>query len=90
MLRPKLQTISFLEKMKVLFSMAIGHGKLMHECSPKHSRMGTARTKEDKETDENGKKRAVSMERSKVGTEKRSPDGLPHPSQNTIILNKIW
>ena len=25
--------------------MAIGHGELMHECFPKHSRMGTTRTK---------------------------------------------
>ena len=33
------------ERRKVPFSMAIGHGELMHECFPKHSRMGTARTK---------------------------------------------
>ena len=62
----------------------------MQECSPKHSRMGTARTKKDKETDEEGKKRGVSMERSKAGTNKRSPVGLSHPNQNTIIINKIW
>ena len=30
---------------QVPFSMAIGNGELMHECFPKHSRMGTARTK---------------------------------------------
>ena len=30
------------------------------------------------------------MERSKAGTNKRSPDGLSHPNQNTIIINKIW
>ena len=70
--------------------MAIGHGELMHKCFPKHSRMGTARTKLDKETDEDGKKRGLSMERSKAGTNKRSPDGLSHPNQNTIIINKIW
>ena len=43
-----------------------------------------------KETDEDGKKRGVSMERSKAGTNKRSPNGLTHPNQNTIIINKIW
>ena len=39
--------------------MAIVHGGLMQECFPKHWRMGTARTKYDKETDEYGKKRGV-------------------------------
>ena len=50
--------------------MAIVHGELMHECFPKHSCMETARTKLDKDTDEESKKRGVSMERSKVGTKK--------------------
>ena len=32
----------------------------------------------------------MSIERSKVGTKKkRSPDGLSHPNQNIIIINKI-
>ena len=75
--------------MKVPFSMAIGHGELMRQCFPEHSRMGTARTKQDKETDEDGKKRGVSMERSKEGTNKRSPEGLAHPTQNKIVINKI-
>ena len=82
------QTISPREKRKVPFSMAIGHGELMHEWFP--LRMGTARTKIDKETDEEGKKLGVSMERSKAGTNERSPDGLSHPNQNTIIINIIW
>ena len=30
---------------EVPFSMAIGNGELMHECFPKHSRIGTARMK---------------------------------------------
>ena len=30
---------------EVPFSMAIGNGELMHDCFPKHSRMGTARLK---------------------------------------------
>ena len=88
----KLRPIGYFasRKRKVPFSMAKGNGELMHECFPKHSRMGTARTKEDKETDEDDTKRGVSMERSKAGTNKRSPDGLSHPNQNTIIINKIW
>ena len=46
------------EKKQVPFSMAIENEELMHECFPKHRRMGTARMKLDKETDEEGKKRA--------------------------------
>ena len=83
MLLPK-QTISPREKRKVPFSMAIGHGELMQECFPKHSRMGTARIKQGKETDEEGKKSGVSMERRKAGTNKRNPDDLSHPNKNTI------
>ena len=60
--------------------MAIGHGELMHECFPKHSRMGTARTTEDKETDEEGKKRGVSMERSiKRARKKEDPTAYHNP-----------
>ena len=34
--------------------------------------------------------REVSIERSKAGTkEKRSPDGLKYPNQNTIIISII-
>ena len=40
--------------------------------------------KQDKETEEEGKKRGMSMERSKVGHEKRSPDSLSLPNQNII------
>ena len=70
--------------------MAIGNGELKQECFPKQLRMGTARTKWDKETEEEGKKRGVSSERSTAGTkEKRSPDGLNYPNQNTIIMNII-
>ena len=40
--------------------------------------------------DKEGKKRGVSMERSKAGTkEKRRPDGLNYPNQNVIIINII-
>ena len=68
--------------------MTIGNEELMHECSPKHLRMGTARMKQDNETDEDTQKRGVSMEKSTGGTNKRSPDGLSHPNQNTIIITK--
>ena len=37
--------------------MAIGNGELVHECFPKHSRMGTARIKLAKETDEREEER---------------------------------
>ena len=57
-------------KNEVPFSMAIGNGELMHECFPKHSRMGTARMKEDNGTDEDDKKRGVIMEKSKAGIKK--------------------
>ena len=40
-------------------------------------------------TEEEGKKRWVSMERSKTGTKGRSTDGLSLPNQNTTIINII-
>ena len=70
--------------------MAILNEELMHECSPKHSRMGIAKMKYDKETDEKDKKRHVSIDKSKQGKKgKRSPDGLNYPNQNSIIINII-
>ena len=33
-------------------------------------------------------RREESMEKSKAGAKKRSPDGLSHHNQNTIIINK--
>ena len=41
--------------------MAIENGELMHECFPKHLRMGTARMNEDKETEEDDKQKLVKM-----------------------------
>ena len=49
--------------------MTIGNEELMHECFPKHLRMGTARMKYGREREED-KKRCVSMERSKAGMKK--------------------
>ena len=53
--------------------MAIGNVELMHECLPKHSRMGTATMKQDEETE--GEMRVDSMERSKTLI-KKGPGGL--------------
>ena len=39
--------------------MAIGNSQFMHEFSPKHFSMGTARIKQDKQTEEKGKKRRL-------------------------------
>ena len=49
----------------------------MHEYFSKHSRMVTARIKEAKETDEEGRKRGLRME-SKEGTEKEIPTAYHH------------
>ena len=56
------------EKKQISFSMTIGNEELVHECFPKHLRMGTARMIKDREREE--VKRCVSMERSKAGTKK--------------------
>ena len=56
---------------QVPFSMAIENMELMHECSPKHLRMGTARLKEEKESEEEGKKR-MNVERTTADTKIRS------------------
>ena len=69
--------------------MAIRNWELMHECFPKHLRMGTARLKYDNGTDEDDKMRGVSMEKSKASTKERSPDGLSLYNENTIIINII-
>ena len=50
--------------------MATRNEVLMHECFPKHSGMWTARMKCDKVTEE-GKKREVSLERSKADRKKK-------------------
>ena len=58
-----------------VFSQTLTHGNSKNEIRQR--------------TDEDGKKRGVSMERSKARTNKISPNGLTHPNQNTIIINKI-
>ena len=40
-------------------------------------------------TDEDCKKRGMSMKRSEAGTKERSPDSLSQPNQNTILINLI-
>ena len=49
--------------------MAI-RNELMNECFPKHSRIGIARMKRDKETEES-QKSGASMERSKAGMKEK-------------------
>ena len=58
----------------------------MHGCFPKHWCMGTARMKQDKQTEVEGTKRNPGMER-KVCTKKICPEGLSLPNENTIIIN---
>ena len=75
--------------------MAIGNGKLMQECFLKHSRMGTARMKSDKETDEEGKNRGVNIERSNAGTKKISRQSITTQSKHNnnkhnILFYKIF
>ena len=53
---------------QVPISMAVENGELMQECFHKHLRMGTARMKEDKETEEEDKEKRRKMERSRVDT----------------------
>ena len=52
--------------------------------------MGTARMKQDKETDKECKKRGMSMEISKAGRKEISPNGQSQPNQNAILINMIW
>ena len=50
--------------------MAIEKVELMHESSPKHLHMRTARLKEDKDTGEEGKERGMKVARSTIGMKK--------------------
>ena len=52
--------------------------------------LGNCKNEIRKETDIDSKTRGETMERSKAGTKKISPDGLSQPIQNTIIINIIW
>ena len=55
--------------------MATGNDERMNECFPELLRMGTARMKHDKDTEEEGNKRRVYVE-STAGMKKRIADGL--------------
>ena len=50
--------------------MAIGNMELMRECFPKHLRIGTARTKSYKDTDEDGKREALVRKEAKRARKK--------------------
>ena len=58
-----------------MFSQTLGHGNNKNE--------------QDKETDEEGKTRGVSVERNKAGKKKKSADGLNYPNENTVIINNL-
>ena len=60
-------------KNKVSFSMAAEKVELMQECFPKTLAHGNSKN-EIRRTDEEGKKRGVSMEKSKAGTKKKSQE----------------
>ena len=67
--------------------MAIGKEELMHECSPGHLRMGTARmNKTIKDKGEEVKKKGMNVERSPVGTKKsRQPKRQSHLSSSSHV-----
>ena len=71
-LRPK-QGQFRLKKKESIIQYSYRNVELMQECFPRHSRMGTASKKQDKET-KTGKKRGVSMEKCIIFT-KKSPYG---------------
>ena len=58
--------------------MGIRNREVMHECFPKHLRMGTARMKRDKETKEEGKKKGNGTERIKEGTKQKEIPAAYH------------
>ena len=81
--------VALSEKKQVPFSMA---KEMWNSCTRVFPNTRALEQQEwnNKETDEESKKRGVSMERSKAGTkEKRSPDGLNYHNQDTIIINII-
>ena len=53
----------------VRFSVAIENEEVLHVCSPEHLRMGTEIMKQDRDTQEEGKKGRVNMESTR-GTKK--------------------
>ena len=53
--------------------MAIGKMDVMHECFPEHLRMGIARMRYDKDTEEECTKRRANMEESTAGTKNVVP-----------------
>ena len=58
----------------------------MHECYPKHSALGTARMKRDKETKEKDNKTLVNMERSKAGMLEKKKSRRPKLKLRPTVL----
>ena len=53
--------------------MAMGNVELAHEFSPEHLHMGIARMKQDKETEEEGKKSRVNIMKEVQQARKKPP-----------------
>ena len=54
----------------------------MHDCFPKQSCMGTARNKQDNDTEERVKQKTVNMERSRAGAKRTANRGV---SPTTVL-----
>ena len=75
---------------QVKFSMAIGNEELMHECFPKHPRIGTARQKLDDETYEKGQKRRINVGGSTADTKKEVLSShLVEPSRKSLTTVRL-
>ena len=75
--------VSSASAQQITFSMAIENMGVVHDCFHKHSCTGTARMKEDKEANEEGKETGLSKTRGKAARKKKevptkqSSDELP-------------
>ena len=69
--------------------MATVNGELMHQYFTKQLRMGIARTKNIKKQPKKVKREACEQKKAKQVRKIRYPNGLSHPNQNIIIINKI-
>ena len=68
--------------------MVTGDVELVHECFPKHLRVGTC--SKHKQTEGEIKNRGLCMERSKVGTKKKSRRLISTLSKYNNNQHNIW
>ena len=69
--------------------MAIGNGELMHDSTARVFSQTLSYGNSKDETNKEGKKRGVSMERSTAGTKTISLHSLSKHNQNVIIIDII-